>query len=85
MGRDKDHLLGELVDYDQDSVKSREWWKFLDEVYRNGIPWSFRDGELFERSVGLVMLWLGLHTSDIELAELLYISIEARPGVSAAD
>ena len=31
------------------------------------------------------MLWLGLHTSNIELAELLYISIEARPGVSAAD
>jgi len=38
MGRDKDHLLSELVDYDQDSIKSGEWQKFLDEVYRNGIP-----------------------------------------------
>ena len=45
----------------------------------------FRDGKLFERSVGLVTLWLGLHTSDIELAKLLYISIEARPGVSMAN
>jgi len=29
MGRDKDHLLGELVNYNQDSVKFREWWEFL--------------------------------------------------------
>jgi len=45
----------------------------------------FRDGELFERSIGLVMLWLGSYTSDTELAELLYIGTEARPGVFAAD
>ena len=45
----------------------------------------FRDGELFERSIGLVTLWLGLHTSDTGLAELLYISTEARPRVSIAD
>jgi len=45
----------------------------------------FRDGELFERSVELVTLWLGSHTSDTGLAELLYISMDARPGVSAAD
>ena len=40
---------------------------------------------LFEKSVGLVMLWLGSYTSDIGLAELLYISMETRLGVSAAD
>ena len=45
----------------------------------------FRDGKLFERSIELVMLWLGLHTSDIGLAELLYISMEAGPGVFMAD
>jgi len=45
----------------------------------------FRDGELFERSIGLVTLWLGLHTSDIRLAELLYISMKAGPEVSIAD
>jgi len=56
MDRDKDHLLGKPVDYDQDSVKSREWWKFLNEVYRNRIPWLFGDMKLFEISVGLVML-----------------------------
>ena len=58
---------------------------FFDEVHRNGIPWSFRDGELFEESIGLVMLWLGSHTSDTGLAELLYVSTEAGPGVSAVD
>jgi len=45
----------------------------------------FRDGELFERSIVLVTLWLGSHTSDTGLAELLYISIEAGPGVFIAD
>ena len=54
-------------------------------VHRNGILWLFGDRKLFERSVGLVMLWLGLNTSDIELAELLYISMEARPGVFVVD
>ena len=43
------------------------------------------DGELFEGSVGLVTLWLGSYTSDIGLAELLYISMETGPGVSVAD
>jgi len=45
----------------------------------------FRDGKLFERSVGLVILWLGSHTNDIELIKLLYISIETGPGVSVAN
>ena len=85
MSRDKDCLLGEPVDYNQDSVKPREWQKFLNEVYRNKIPWLFRDRELFEGSIGLVMLWLGSYTSDIGLTELLYISTEAGPEVSAAD
>ena len=31
------------------------------------------------------MLWLGSHTSDTELAELLYISMEAGLEVSMAD
>ena len=45
----------------------------------------FRDEELLERSIELVMLCLGLHTSDIRLAELLYISMETGPGISVAD
>ena len=45
----------------------------------------FRDGELFERSIELVMLWLGSHTSDTGLVELLYISTEAGPGVFVVD
>ena len=82
MGRNKYHLLSKLVNYDQDSVKSREWWKFLNEVHRNRIPWSFGDRKLFERSIGLVILWLKSHTSNIGLAELLYISTEAGPEIS---
>ena len=40
---------------------------------------------MFKRSIGLVTLWLGSHTSDIGLAELLYISMEAGLGVFVAD
>ena len=40
---------------------------------------------MFERSIELVTLWLGLYISDIGLVELLYISMEAGPGVSVAD
>jgi len=58
---------------------------FLDEVHRNRIPWLFRNRKLFERSIELVMLWLRSHTSDTQLVELLYISIEAGPGVSMAN
>ncbi len=45
----------------------------------------FKNGELFERFVGLVTLWLGSHTSDTGLVELLYVSTEAGPGVFTAD
>ena len=40
---------------------------------------------MFERSIRLVTLWLGSHTSDTELAELLYISTEAGPGISVVN
>jgi len=43
------------------------------------------DRKLFERSIELVMLWLRSHTSDIELAELLYISVETGPGIFMAN
>ena len=85
MGKNKDYLLSELVNYNQDSVKPRELWKFLDEVHKNGIPWSFGNIKLFERSAELVMLWLRSHTSNIELVELLYISIKTGSGISMAN
>ena len=44
-------------------------------MHRNGIPWLFEDWK-FERSVRLVILWLRSYTSDTELVELLYISME---------
>ena len=40
---------------------------------------------MFERSIGLVTLELRSHTSDTGLAELLYISTEAGPGVFTVD
>ena len=40
---------------------------------------------MFEKSIGLVTLWLRSYTSNTGLAELLYISMEARPGVFMAD
>ena len=85
MGRDKDHLPGKLVNYDQDSVKPRKWWEFLNEVHKNGIPWLFGNRKLSEKSIGLVTLWLELYIHDTELTELLYISIETEPGIFMAN
>ena len=45
----------------------------------------FKDRELFERSIRFVALWLGLHTSDIGLTELLYVNTEAKLGISTAN
>jgi len=45
----------------------------------------FRDRELFKRSVRLVTLWLRLYVSNTGLAELLYISVEAGPEISAVN
>ena len=41
-----------------------------------------RNRELFERFVGLVMQRFRLHTSNTELVELLYISVEAGPEIT---
>ena len=46
---------------------------------------SFGNKELFEKSVGLMILWLGLYTSNIGHTELLYISIKAGLGISMAN
>ena len=52
--------------------------EFLDQVYKNVIPWLFKNRKLFERSIRLVILWLRLYISNTRLTELLYITIEAR-------
>ena len=85
ISRDEDYLLSKPVNNGQDSIKPGEWWEFLDIIYENGISQTFGDGKLLEKSIRLVMLRFELHTSNTRLAELLYISMETRPGVSAAD
>ena len=85
MSRNKDHLLGELVNYNQNSIKSREWWEFFNEIYKNRIPETFEDRKLFERSIELIMLEFGLYICNIRLTELLYICIEAWVGVFVAN
>ena len=57
----------------------------LNKVYRNKILWLFGNGKVLEKSIELVILRFGSHISNIELTELLYISIEARPGITIAN
>jgi len=49
----------------------------LNEIHGNRIPKTLRDIKLFKKSVELIILRFGLHVSNTELAELLYIYIEA--------
>ena len=67
MCQNKDVLLQQLIYDDQDNVQARGWRKFLNEVHGDGVPELFQDWELLQKSVGLVMLWLGLHTGGAGL------------------
>ena len=39
--RDENGLLSELMDDNEDGIKTRGGWGFLNEVYRNRIPQMF--------------------------------------------
>ena len=45
----------------------------------------FGNRELLEKFIRLAILWFRSYISDIKLVELLYTSIEARPGISVAN
>ena len=47
----------------QDGVETGGRRKFLDEIHGDGIPGSFRDRKLLQKSIGSMTLWFGSHTS----------------------
>ena len=69
----------------KDGVEAGGWRKFLDEVHGDGVPGSFWDQELLQKSIGSVMLWLGLHTGGAGLAIVLNQGTEERPSVVVTD
>jgi len=80
MSRDENCLLSELVDNYQNSIKPREWQKFLNKIHGNGILEIFGDRKLLERSIELLILGFGSHVNDIGFVELLYITFVQRLG-----
>ena len=55
------------------------------EVHRDGVPGSFWDRGLLQKSVGSVTLWLGSHTGGTELAVVLNKGMEERPSIVIMD
>ena len=74
-----------MIHNDQDGVKAGGQRKFLDEIYGDGVPGSFWDQELLQESIGLVTLWLQLHTGDARLAVVLNEGTEEWPSVVVMD
>ena len=54
--RDEDGLLGEPIDDDENCIKTRGGQEFLNEVYRNGLPWIFWNWELLKELMGVMSL-----------------------------
>ena len=81
----EDSLLSESVNNHKNSIKSRRGRKLLDEVHRNGIPWAFRDRELFQVTIWLMALGLGLHAGNTRLAKVLDIGVDLGPSVVMSD
>jgi hypothetical protein len=57
----------------------------FDEVHRNGVPWTRRDGELFEEAVRLVTRDFGTAAGNTRLGEGLNVGTKLGPGVFTAD
>ncbi|EJF59971.1 hypothetical protein DICSQDRAFT_63901 [Dichomitus squalens LYAD-421 SS1] len=83
--RDEDGLFGEPVDDNQDVCETVRVWQLLDEVHGDGVPWTLRDRELLEGSVGKVTESFGSRAGGTGLAVVLDKELESRPGVFLED
>ena len=66
--RDEDGLLGQPVYDDEDSGVAVRVRELLDEVHRDGVPRTFGDRELFQRTVREVARDLGSTAGGAGLA-----------------
>ena len=75
----------ESVDYHENSSVSRRPGQLLDEIHRDRIPGLLGYRKLLEKSIWLMTLRFGTHTSCTRLAEIVDKGTETWPRIFAAD
>ena len=85
MGWNKYCLFSESVDYHEHSSVSGRLGQVLDEIHRDKIPGLLGYWKLLEKSIWLMMLRFGTHTSCARLAKVVDKGSESRPHIFVAD
>ena len=85
MGWNEYHLFSESVNYHENSSVSGRLGQLLDEIHRDRIPGLLRYWKLLEKSIWLMTLSFGMHTSCTRLAEIVDKGLESWPHIFAAD
>ena len=85
MGWNEYHLFSELVDYHENSSVSGRPGQLLDRIHRDRIPGLLGYWKLLEKSIWLMMLRFGTHTSCARLAEIVDEGLESWPRIFMAD
>ena len=57
----------------------------FDEIHGDGIPWVFRDWELFQQAIGLVTWNLGVGARGTRRDIILDKGADAQPGILLSD
>lgn len=81
MGRNEDTLLAETVNDDKDGGKSVGLGKLLNEVHGDGVPGTFSDRKLLQKSIRPMSAWLTTKTLDTGLAVVLSELTDLRPDI----
>ena len=78
-------MLREAVYYNQDSGEAGGRGKLFYKIHGDGIPWSLRDGELFEHTVGAMTRGLCVSIGSAGLDIVLDICVYSWPCVFTLD
>ena len=85
IGRNENTLFREAVDNDKNGVVARGGRKVFDEVHGDGVPWKFRDQELFEETIRLVATRFSSSTDNARFTIVNDECTHFGPSVVAAD
>ena len=85
MGRNGYRVFSESVDYHENSSVSGGPGQLLDEIHRDRIPGSLGYRKLLKKSVWLMTLRFGTHTSCTGLAKVVDKGSESWPHIFVVD
>ena len=85
MGWNEYHLFSESVDYYENSSVSERLGQLLNEIHRDRIPGLLGYQKLLKKSIWLMALRFGMHTSFTGLAKLIDEGLKSWLHVFVAD